>query len=556
MKKLYYHFIYNLESYKIYHIIIVFTIAFIILFFNGFFHINHEVKSIANQNRILVSKEIEYAISSWISERINILENSVKLGNQFNLIENEENFKNFLASLRLNQFDTIQAFIPPLFLYGNDKRVYDYSIDSNNLIKDPYQSEWYLRTKSSMRTTIAIVNKHYQLQEQTMNICTPFLQQEIFKGVICGVLKTGSLFDKINSIYFPEKTYYFIGNKEGTILTQLENDIMKIELEKILQIAISKDKNALQKIVTDDHIVTIKKLKNFDWYIGVGTYQKDIIHESVQKVVSHAIILFLCFILLIVIVNSAHLFLRKRIEQKQKEYEFMLAHKSRISEIGKLVSGINHQLKQPLNSLALIISTTLDSSQRRSLDKSTLETNLSLCQKSITLMDKTIGIFRNFYRANEQVAEFSLQECIQSVLHVNYIELSRHNITVEVQINTKKDILVHSHENYIQQILLVLLQNAKDALISNAKNRQNIYLSVFLENGEVTIIVEDWGSGVSKELEKTLFSEFNISKKYEGSCIGLYFARKLANKKLNGNIELINRHSPTRFRFRFSQHLS
>lgn len=75
-------------------------------------------------------------------------------------------------------------------------------------------------------------------------------------------------------------------------------------------------------------------------------------------------------------------------------------------------------------------------------------------------MDKTIGIFRNFYRCSEEITRFKSLDCIQSVLHVKHVDLSRHNIIVDIDEQEIASIEVESIENYIQQVLLVLTQTA------------------------------------------------------------------------------------------------
>jgi len=559
----------NIENYKIYHIIILFTTAFIILFMNGFYHIREELKFIANQNRILITKEIDFTIASWFSARINHLENSAKYMEINGILDNEQMLIPFINVLINNHqyFDAIHTLVPGEYFYFNTRKSHDYHENPVYIHQEsqlnPMETQWYLDTKKNMQTTISVMKEHASIKKETMNICTPITHEETFKGVLCGILKTESLFDRINKLSFPQNAYYFIMNSEGKLLEGADNSLLQDDMNELIKQNIDHEKNLIQKkIILKNSVLTLTKLQDFDWYIGVGMSKEDIMQESTRRVTKHAVVLFLCFILLLVIVNSAHTFLRKRIEKKQKAYEYMLAHRSRISEIGKLISGINHQLKQPLNATALVVSNTLDMSERELLDKQTLEENLKLCQKSITLMDKTIGIFRNFYRCSEEITHFKLLDCIQSVLHVKHVDLSRHNIIVEVNAKEIASIEVKSIENYIQQILLVLIQNAKDALMLEAKNSpkkeivQKINLTVFAENGCVTIDIVDWGCGVSKEMNSTLFSEFKSSKKYEGSGIGLYFAKKLAHEKLMGDLVLHNRFAPTIFRLTFAQSLS
>lgn len=559
----------NIENYKIYHIIILFTIVFVILFMNGFYHIREELKTIAHQNRILITKEIDFTIASWFSARINHLENSAKYMGINGILDNEQILSSFIEAMISNHqyFDGVQTLVPDHYFYFDAQKSHDYHENPVYIHEDsqlnPMETQWYLNTRKNMQTTISIMKKHARFKKETMNICTPIMHEEKFKGVLCGILKTESLFDRIDKLSFPQNAYYFIVNSEGRLLAGLDNSLFRDDIEELIKQNIDQEKNLTQKkIISKSSVLALTKLQDFDWYIGVGMSKEDIMQESAQRVTRHAVVLFLCFVLLLIIVNSAHAFLRKRIEKKQKEYEYMLAHRSRISEIGKLISGINHQLKQPLNATALVVSNTLDMSERGLLDKQTLEENLKLCQKSIVLMDKTIGIFRNFYRCSEEITHFNLLDCIQGVLHVKHVDLSRYNIIVELNEKEIDTIEIESIENYIQQILLVLIQNAKDALMSRAKSSikkeiaQKIHLSVFEEHGRVTIDISDWGCGVPKEMNGTLFSEFKSSKKYEGSGIGLYFAKKLAQEKLMGDLVLYNRFAPTVFRLTFAQFLS
>lgn len=567
MKNLFVKLALNIENYKIYHIILLFTTVFIILFMNGFYHIREELKFIANQNRILTTKEIEYTISKWLEERVHHIENSIKyLANQKDL-RDDKAVESFIHSFLYSNafFETVQVLLENSYFYVNDKKIHDYNEVPNFIGRsvpiEPTKTNWYVETKKSMKTTISVMEKHGVLLEKTMNICTPIMaSNDSFKGVLCGIIKVNSMFEKINELHFPQNSYYFIMDSTGSVLTSVANIALKNEIETAFKTSSHQTVN-VQKFLLDKDVITLTKVKDFDWYIGVGMSKEDIMQESATRVTKHAMILFLCFIVLLIIVNSAHTFLRKRVEKKQKEYEYMLTHRSRISEIGKLISGINHQLKQPLNATALVVSNTLDMSERECLDKQTLEENLKLCQKSITLMDKTIGIFRNFYRCSEEITHFQLRDCIQSVLHVKHVDLSRNNIIVDVNEQEIVSIEVTSIENYIQQILLVLIQNAQDALMIEAKSSpkkeivQRIHVSVYVENAQVTIDVADWGCGVSKEMNGTLFSEFKSSKKYEGSGIGLYFAKKLAQEKLMGNLVLYNRFAPTVFRLTFAQYL-
>ena len=100
------------------------------MFFNSFYHIEEELKNFANQNRILISKDIEYAISSWLEERVNNLESSVKYLEQDANFKNEEALKAYIRTFMHENryFDAIQIMLPDLYSYVNEIKWNDYRI--------------------------------------------------------------------------------------------------------------------------------------------------------------------------------------------------------------------------------------------------------------------------------------------------------------------------------------------------------------------------------------------------------------------------------------------
>lgn len=310
----------------------------------------------------------------------------------------------------------------------------------------------------------------------------------------------------------------------------------------------------------ENYLIVFDTIKDTGWKVVI-TLEKDIAIANVNAQTQKLSLISVCFFALstffIIAINSFHDFWRRQVEKKNDEYEFILAHRSRMSEIGELISGINHQLHQPLNSLKLLSTSMLSNLKNKTLTDEVLEQNLKMSQQAITLMSTTIGMFRNFYRFDENISQFSLKKCIESVIHILNVDFNRQNISVVIQYTIDDDFNITSVDNFIQQVLLVLLQNSKDALLAiQKKNDKKIQISVLLKGDFVFIDISDWGEGISKEAQVKLFDNIKSSKKHLGSGIGLYFARKVAREQLEGDIILIQSSSPTTFRFLFKNHLT
>lgn len=310
----------------------------------------------------------------------------------------------------------------------------------------------------------------------------------------------------------------------------------------------------------EPYLTFFDTIESTGWKV-VLTLKKDVafgnLTTQTRKLIMISAGFFVIGTVFIIIINALHEYWRREIEKKRDEYEFILAHRSRISEIGELISGINHQLHQPLNSLKLLSSSMLSRSKNKTLTPEVLEENLAMSQKAINLMATTIGMFRNFYRFDDQVTTFGLKQCIDGVIQVLYVDFSKHNISVEIDCDVCEELSVTSVDNFIQQVLLVLLQNAKEALLATTDRKDNkIYIHVTLSNEVVEIDIADWGEGISKETQAKLFDNMKSSKKSLGSGLGLFFARKIAREKLEGDLVLSHASMPTTFKFSFKSQLT
>lgn len=554
----------NIENYKIYNLILVATAAFMIILVNNFFDIRNEFRALADKNRELAFKDIRYAIESWIFERMDGLEIRAQYFNQY--YDNEKNVQDFLSIyLKGNKyFDAVQLLIPDMYFYINDEKMDDFRDGYTNWYgKKHYykngESKWYLNqkwfqsTKNKLKTTIEKVDNHGLLKESTFNICTPILRDKEFKGVFCGIIKASLLFDKIKSLNVPDNIYYFIGEEDditaqgGSSQDELAEKLAQIRTQKLFGGGYTTPSD----MYIDGDIISMDKIGDFNWYIAVGMKQGKVESEIIKHFFQHAIVTFLYFTAFIIIINASYVFLHTRAEAKKREYEKLLEYNSRMSEIGALVSAINHQLRQPLNALRLIVSNSLQLLRNiKDADVKSVKDNLKLSQRSIAMMDKTINIYRNFYRSSNDISEFELVECIENVLYVTHMDLMHNNIMIEMDKGAAEGLKIYSSENFIQQILLVLIQNAKDAIADmpvkkNELEDRRIEIKFDTDDENVTIFVVDYGNGV-KAVNK-LFSPLSRSHKPNGFGMGLFFAKKLAEEKLAGSLELAQNANPTIF---------
>ncbi|MPB73072.1 ATP-binding protein, partial [Campylobacter fetus] len=138
-----------------------------------------------------------------------------------------------------------------------------------------------------------------------------------------------------------------------------------------------------------------------------------------------------------------------------------------------------------------------------------------------------------------------------ALINILHVDFAKNNVSVIV--GEFEDIEVGNCQNLFTQVLLVLLQNSKEALIAHYPDefkKRQIYIKVKSDENYIYTEVSDFAGGINDEQAPKLFSNLKISKKKGGSGIGLYFAKKIANTKLGGDLTLVSKKDPTVFELR------
>ena len=110
---------------------------------------------------------------------------------------------------------------------------------------------------------------------------------------------------------------------------------------------------------------------------------------------------------------------------------------------------------------------------------------------------------------------------------------------VDIEINyeqPQKSLFVHGDENKLRQVLVNLIDNAKDAM-NNIKNPL-INLRIEEHKNELYLIVKDNGTGVSKDVISNIFEPYVTSKSH-GTGLGLAIVLKIIDEH-NGTISIKN----------------
>ena len=207
-----------------------------------------------------------------------------------------------------------------------------------------------------------------------------------------------------------------------------------------------------------------------------------------------------------------------------------------MATMGEMLGVISHQMKQPLNVLSLYCSDLKDSYKFNEIDDEFIDDFSKKTKEQIHFLNKTIDGFRDFFDPHKLKSSFLLNDAVTKSLSLVNAQLCVDNI--EVIINIKKE-KVFGIITELEQVILNLLTNAKDAFIERNIEKRIIRISSNEDSKNTILIIEDNAGGIKEENLEQIFNPYFTTKK-EGTGTGLYMVKLVIKSSFNGQLELKN----------------
>lgn len=228
--------------------------------------------------------------------------------------------------------------------------------------------------------------------------------------------------------------------------------------------------------------------------------------------------------------------LRKIVERevaKNEEKTKMLLVQSRLASMGEMIANIAHQWRQPLNELSL----TLFKMKKAAAHGTEFKSSYDKCKNIIKNMSDTIEDFSGFFNGGRAAKNFTLSDAARESAAMVQGAFEKEKIKLDLDV--KADARIFGHKNQLEQVVINLLNNAKDAL-SRKIGEKTVEIRVFKENGLGVISVSDNGGGIDREVADKIFEPYFTTKSAkQGTGIGLYMSKTIMDK-FQGEIEAKN----------------
>ena len=222
--------------------------------------------------------------------------------------------------------------------------------------------------------------------------------------------------------------------------------------------------------------------------------------------------------------------------QQLRDQDTLIIEQSKKAEMGQMIATIAHQLKQPLNVIAAIVSGALINEMIG--EDVNIEELGAKVQDEIKFMSETIDMYRTFFSHNQEKKEVFLKKVIEDTLHI--LDGNILNITFIKDYNQDLN-TVKIFPNEIIQCVMNIIKNAQDNQNEKKITEKIIKISIYEDNEYQIISIHDNGGGVPKELQEKIFENYFTTKSEEtGTGIGLHLVKQIIEDKHNGKVYVEN----------------
>ncbi|RXJ93323.1 hypothetical protein CRV00_11760 [Malaciobacter molluscorum] len=218
--------------------------------------------------------------------------------------------------------------------------------------------------------------------------------------------------------------------------------------------------------------------------------------------------------------------------------EQLLAQQSKMALMGEMIGNIAHQWRQPLSNITTI-STGLNLQKEMDiLNDDQLHKGLMQINESAQYLSQTIDDFRNFFKPYKLKTNFTIDYIVKKALKLVSTQFKDRNIQIIKQI---EDIKLNNLENEFTQVILNLLNNARDELTSLSLDKKLIFIESKIKDKKLIFEIKDNAGGIEENIQDKIFDAYFTTKQSDqGTGIGLYMSKEIIEKHMGGKLSFKN----------------
>jgi len=237
-----------------------------------------------------------------------------------------------------------------------------------------------------------------------------------------------------------------------------------------------------------------------------------------------------------------HKSLKEKVKQavsESREKDHVIMQQSRQAAIGEMISSIAHHWRQPLNIIGVTFQSVREAFEFEELTNEYMEQKTEIIMGILQSLSKTIDTFRFFYSRDDSTIDFDLNNVISNSIYTIKSKFEDSKIALKTEIS--ENCIITGNESEFSQVFLNILNNAYDVILDRKIANPSVEVKLIEIDDHIRLSVRDNAGGVNHKIQDKIFDLYTSTKKnLNNTGIGLYIAKLIIEKNMNGKLYLIN----------------
>jgi C4-dicarboxylate-specific signal transduction histidine kinase len=209
-----------------------------------------------------------------------------------------------------------------------------------------------------------------------------------------------------------------------------------------------------------------------------------------------------------------------------QDSQTQLVQAGKMAAVGQLAAGVAHELNSPLGAIVLGVEAAVDLIDGKP-DRA--KERLNSAWRSASRAQEIVAKLLFYSREGTQSQPFDLNQVVEDSLTLVSHQLSLDEVRVSRELGRLP--LVEGNQSEIQQVIINLVLNARDAVLEPAARSRELKLATMAEGEQCCLVVSDGGPGVPAEIADRIFEPFFTTKPVgRGTGLGLSLSLQIVQQ--------------------------